>query len=87
MAIKVPDCAAEKQDEQVLTRLALRSDLQEAIEILAFKAQDTDRINVPEFALTLDQSRVRDFNGIIGSALATAERFEQPAGFPAAAAA
>src|SRR5579863_3807260 len=69
----------------MLIAVPMRGDLEQAVEILPFKADDADGIDVPELAFAHSQRGARYFNRIIKSALAATERFEQPAGFLAAA--
>src|SRR5208282_445322 len=85
--LKVTNRAAQKQHQQLLALPAARGYFQQSIKVLALKAQDADRLNVTQFTLTHGKSGLRDFNGAIGNMLMTAQGFEHPARFLAAAAA
>ena len=65
----------------------MRSHFEQPIKIFALEAQNADGIDVAEFALAHGQSGRRNLDGIVGGALAAAKRFEDVAGFSAAAAA
>src|SRR5271163_1229591 len=71
----------------MLAALAVCGHLAQAVEILAFEADDAERIDIAEFALAHDQSCTRYFHRIIKGALPASERFENPASFLATAAA
>src|SRR5271163_3296145 len=71
----------------MLIALAVCGHLAQAVQILAFEADDAERIDIAEFALTHDQSCARYFHRIIKGALPASEGFENPARFLAAAAA
>src|ERR1700722_4282502 len=85
--VEVPDCTAQKQNQKMLLAVPVRGDFQQPVQILPFKAEDADAIDVSEFALAHDQRGARYFHRVIKSALAARERFEYPPGFfPATAA-
>src|SRR5580765_523309 len=86
-SIEVADRTTQKKNAEVLARLAIRSHLQQAIEIFALESDNTDRVDIAQLALAHHQRRVRDFHGIVGNALLAAERLQQPASLASAAAA
>src|SRR5208282_964440 len=85
--VEIADGAAQKQYEEMLARAALCRHLEQSVEILALEAQDADAIDVAEFALTHDQSRTGNLDGIVTSTLTPAKSFENLASLLAASAA
>src|SRR5579885_917266 len=86
-AIEVSDCASEKEHAEVVPGLAVGSDFEESVEILALEADDADGFDVTQFPLAHDEGGMRDFHGIVGGALAAAESLEQVTRLTSAAAA
>ncbi len=82
---KFPIVLHQEQHEQALPALAVRRHFQPSIQIFAFKTHNTDRINVTQLPFAHDESRARYFDGIRRGALASTERFEQPARLSATA--
>src|SRR6267378_2621364 len=85
--IEVSDGAAQEKDQKMLSPPPVGRDFQQSIEIFTLATQDADRINVTQLAFAHRQRSRRDFNGIITSPLAMAQRLENPARLFAAAAA
>src|SRR5260370_13432578 len=85
--IEVSDGAAQEKDQKMLSPPPVSRDFQQSIQIFTLATQDADRLNVTELALAHRQRSRRDFNRIITSPLATAQRLENPARLFAAAAA
>src|ERR1700730_9474330 len=85
--IEVSDGATQEKDQKMLFPPPVSRDFQQSIQIFTLATQDADRINVTQLAFAHRQRSRRDFNRIIRSPLATAQRLENPARLFAAAAA
>src|SRR5579862_614194 len=86
-AVKVTDGAAQKQNQQMLSRTAVCSYFMQAVEIFTLEAQNADAIDVAEFALAHGQGSGRNFNRIVPRMLEPAKSFEDTPGLFTAAAA
>ncbi len=86
-AIKVSDCASQKQYKKMLVRTATGGNLPQSVEVLALKAQNADCIDVAKFLLAAYQGGPGYFDWVVRRSLMAGQRFEQPPRLSAAAAA